>query len=217
VALIALLASFLVCVCTKMPPTESDASPPLLFLGLSSQSRTRNNRDALVSPRHGAVLDVFPPCEDVPLRPTKKGILGMGTMMVKCMFASQLLMMLTLMCIIVGVVFASYRLSTTVTVYMEAASPYIETARDHTMNLLRNADTSSTSMSAIMQDAENHTASMLRNADTSASSLSFIMQNAVNMTTTSIPSLMQSVNHTAGMIRRMSEIAKNPTVKVSLS
>ena len=117
--------------------------------------------------------------------------LNVGVNIARLVFTSQVLIVTVLSLLIFGMLFMAYRINCSMTWYYDSALPYMTEARDRGMNMIRNADASSVSMTHMMSDAE-------------------------HMTATSIPDLIQSVNKTSSMVSRMEQVIQNPTIKLSL-
>lgn len=117
--------------------------------------------------------------------------LNVGVSIARLVFASQVLIVTVLALLILGILFMSYRMNSSMNWYYDSALPYLTEVRERGMDMVRNADASSVSMTHMMADAE-------------------------HMAATSIPELIQSVNKTSSMVSRMEQVIHNPTIKLSL-
>ena len=96
-----------------------------------------------------------------------------------------------LILLVCGLLYWSHRLNNNVNYYYAAAEPYVQQAMQHGLSMFTHADNSSLALENVMHGAE-------------------------LMTSTSIPALMDAVNRSVGMVARMEQVARNPTLKLSL-
>ena len=104
---------------------------------------------------------------------------------------TQGLVIMILILLVCGLLYWSHRLNNNVQWYYAAAEPYLSQAMQHGLSMFKHADNSSVALENVMHGAE-------------------------MMTSTSIPALMDAVNRSVGMVARMEQVARNPTLKLSL-
>lgn len=110
----------------------------------------------------------------------------------RTMWIMQAVMVVILTLLIGGLLYWSYRFNYSVSWSYAAAQPYLEEMRARGMSMVRHADNSSAALEQVMLGAE-------------------------VLTSTSIPALMDSVNRTTSMIARLEQVARNPTIKLSMA
>jgi hypothetical protein len=115
-----------------------------------------------------------------------------STRVMRTMWMMQGIMVLILTLLIGGLLYWAYRLNYSVNWYYDAAQPYLEEMRMRGMSMVRHADNSSAALEQVMVGAE-------------------------VLTSTSIPALMDSVNRTTAMVARLEQVARNPTIKLSMA
>jgi|TARA_B110000046_G_scaffold185628_1_gene228167 hypothetical protein len=109
----------------------------------------------------------------------------------RLLFASQVLIVMTLAIIVFTLLVMSYRINYSVNWYYEAAYPYLNELSSHSMSIMRHADTSTASLEGVMSEA-------------------------YHLASTAAPELIESVNKTVEMVARLQEATRNPTIKLSM-
>lgn len=115
-----------------------------------------------------------------------------STRVMRTMWIMQGIMVLILTLLIGGLLYWSYKFNYNVNWYYDAAQPYLEEMRMRGMSMVRHADNSSAALEQVMVGAE-------------------------VLTSNSIPALMDSVNRTTAMVARLEQVARNPTIKLSMA
>jgi hypothetical protein len=110
----------------------------------------------------------------------------------RLVFASQILIVVTLLSIVVSFLFVAYRMSSTTNAYWNAMSSYVEAAADHGMSILAHSDEASAQLEHAMHEAD-------------------------RVATESGPQILSALNNTQAMTSRAIAMLRNPTVKLSLT
>jgi hypothetical protein len=117
--------------------------------------------------------------------------INVGMSIARLVFTSQLLIVILLGMMVFGMVFLGVRASSNMNYYYALTAPYLNEVRDRGMNMVRNADASGGAM-----------AHMLREADGMASS--------------TLPALARSMNESVAVVDRLTHLARNPVMKISM-
>lgn len=117
---------------------------------------------------------------------------AVNTRVLQAMWLIQAMMVIVLTLLITGLLYWSYVVNHNVTWYYGAAQPYLAELKTRGM-------------------------SMVRHADNSSAALEQVMDGAKALSSTAIPALMESVNRTSAMVARLEQVARNPTIKLSMA
>lgn len=112
--------------------------------------------------------------------------------LVRAIWCTQAVLAFTLAFMVFGLLYWSHRVVNNAYYYYDAAQPY-------------------------MSEVSQRGMSMVRHVDHSSAALDQVMGGAQALTLTAIPSLMDSVNRTTAMVARLEQVARNPTIKVSMA
>tara|TARA_Y100000389_G_scaffold196735_1_gene230160 strand:- start:3435 stop:3941 length:507 start_codon:yes stop_codon:yes gene_type:complete len=114
-----------------------------------------------------------------------------GTCIARLIFAREFLLVTFLGTLVFGLVFFGVRASSSVNYYYQITEPYMTEVRDRGMNMIRNADESGVAMSHIMREAD-------------------------GMASSAIPGLATTVNASLAAVDRLTRLAHNPVMKISV-
>lgn len=106
--------------------------------------------------------------------------------------ASQVMVVLILAIMIFSMLYMFLHLNQTVNHYYEAAYPYLTELANHSLGMVRHADTSSMHLENVMAQTQ-------------------------VLAGTSIPDVIDSVNRTASMVSRLEHVSQNPVIKLSMA
>ena len=112
-----------------------------------------------------------------------------GKLTIRLIVLSQLLMMCVLAVATLSLVFAARGVQYTLDVTM--ASPYVQEASNHTMGIVRAADSSMNAVDELMQQTR-------------------------ALAATSVPRLIESLNETVATFTRLQQLARHPTLTVAM-
>ena len=104
---------------------------------------------------------------------------------------TQILTIILILTMLVGVVLASYGISSVTNKYYVMATPYFEEARDRSFRIIRNIESSSALLNGTMGATH-------------------------DVAAVSLPALATTLNETTAMVSRLQHLAMNPSLKISV-
>ncbi len=119
------------------------------------------------------------------------GGVRLSARVLRFMYYSQILSVVVLTILVGGLLYFAWRVQSNVNYYYYYAQPYLDEAKDHGANIMRNADTSSQSLTRVMAAGE-------------------------GLAADSVPGLVSSVQNATKLMARASELAAHPVIKLSL-
>lgn len=129
----------------------------------------------------------FSHAEPVKTSSVRTVTLNVSYTLARLLFASQCLIVFTLVLLIGGMFYTMLKMSN----YVNAAQPYVDEARERGMHILRSADESAISIHNIATEAE-------------------------SVGTTSMPAIAEALNRTTDAVSHMAALMRHPTVRMTV-
>ena len=117
--------------------------------------------------------------------------LNVSYTLARLLFASQCLIVFTLVLLIGGMSYTMLKMSNSAYYYVNAVQPYVDEARERSMHILRSADESAISIHNIATEAE-------------------------SVGATSMPAIAEALNRTTDAVSHMAALMRHPTVRMTV-